>query len=505
MKNETGRHAATGDGLSGQGTADTDTAATDVVVDSHEIQSGKLAGKTLPAAIAMLAIPVLLEHFANATVGTVDVMLTGHLPGDIATPAMDGVGIGSYVRWFMGISAGAVGIGGMALIARAIGAGNKRLAHLALGQAVGFSLLLGIVVTFIMWFGIPWVAKLAGLSPEASAYCIQYVRVVALSMPTTSLLFTGTMCLHGAGETTRPFLIMLVVNAVNVFLSWMLSGVDLEFESWSLLNPFSFDLHVMGIAAGTAGARTVGAFLLVLLMLRGIKDLKLQLPDIRPQFETMWRIIRVGFPNFVEGFGMWAGQLVGVIWLIGKIAEKTGAGEGLMGAHMIAVQWEAFSFMPGFALGTAAGTLAGQYLGAGNPKMASRSIWLCAILGMALMGIAGVVFMFAGAPLTRIISDDPQHLELAPKLLFICGIVQINFAMAMVIRNGLRGAGDTRACMIITWTSTYFVRIPLAWLFGYWLGFGLVGVWIGLCAELFVRGLLFLGRFLQGGWKTVRV
>lgn len=473
--------------------------------ESFEIQSGKLAGKSLASAIAIIAIPVLLEQFANATVGTVDVLLTGHLPGDIATPAMDGVGIGSYVRWFMGISAGAVGVGGMALIARALGAGDRTLAHRALGQTVGFSLLLGVAVTFIMWFGIPLVAKLAGLNDEATRYCIQYVRIVSISMPVTSLLFSGTMCLHGAGETTRPFLIMLVVNLVNVVLSWVLSGVDLQFGTWSLVNPFSFDMHVAGIAAGTAGARTVGAFLLVLLMLRGIKDLRLELPELRPHLETMWRIIRVGFPNFIEGFGMWAGQLVGVIWLIGKIAERTGTGEGLMGTHMIAVQWEAFSFMPGFALGTAAGTLAGQYLGARNPKMAARSIWLCTLLGMSFMGVAGALFMIFGEPLTRIISDDPGHVELAPKLLFICGLVQVNFAMAMVIRNGLRGAGDTTACMIITWTSTYGVRIPLAWLFGYFLNLGLVGVWIGLCSELFIRGLLFLGRFLHGGWKQVKV
>ena len=48
--------------------------------------------------------------------------------------------------------------------------------------------------------------------------------------------------------------------------------------------------------------------------------------------------------------------------------------EGLQGAHIIAVQWEALSFLPGFAMGTAAGAMAGQYLGARNPVMAQKSI-----------------------------------------------------------------------------------------------------------------------------------
>jgi len=471
----------------------------------NQIKSGKLAGKTLTAAIIILSTPILLEHFANAFVGLVDVTLTGHLPETMVKAALDGVSIASYVRWFIGISVSGIGIGAMALIARAMGAGDKKLAHLALGQAVTLGFLVGIIVGFLLWFGIPWVCRLAELSPDATTYCIQYIRIVSISMPATAIMFAGMMCLHGAGETTRPFLIMLVVNVVNIFLSWSLSGVDLAFDSWSLTNPFSFDWHVAGIAAGTSGARFVGAILMIGLMMHGVKDLRLELPDLRPHLKTSWRIIRVGVPNFLEGFGLWAGQLVGVIWLIGAISERSGQGEGLMGTHMIAIQWEAFSFMPGFALGTAAGTLAGQYLGANNPHMASKAIMACTGTCMALMGTAGLIFMFAGEPLTRLISDDPLHLELAPKLLFICGLVQINFAMAMVIRNGLRGAGDTVACMFLTWFSTYAVRIPLAWLFGYWLGYGLVGVWIGLCAELFIRGFLFLGRFMQGGWKKVKV
>ena len=54
---------------------------------------------------------------------------------------------------------------------------------------------------------------------------------------------------------------------------------------------------------------------------------------------------------------MWAVNLF-VLQFIGIIGARAGdgaAGEGLQGAHIIAIQWEAFSFMPGFAIGTAAG------------------------------------------------------------------------------------------------------------------------------------------------------
>ena len=69
-----------------------------------EIQSGRLAGKSLGAAIAIVAFPVLLQQVMAAFVGLVDKILAGHLPEDIVIAALDGVGVGSYVGWLIGIA-----------------------------------------------------------------------------------------------------------------------------------------------------------------------------------------------------------------------------------------------------------------------------------------------------------------------------------------------------------------------------------------------------------------
>jgi Na+-driven multidrug efflux pump len=221
-----------------------------------------------------------------------------------------------------------------------------------------------------------------------------------------------------------------------------------------------------------------------------------------------WRIARIGVPNFAEGIAMWAVNLF-VLMFIGMVAIARGASQdeagGLIGAHMIAVQWEAFSFLPGFAMGIAAGALAGQYAGAGNIAKARQAIWACTWVGIILMGLMGIVFMVAGEPLTRLISREPIHLAETPRLLFICGIVQVFFALSMVIRNGLRGVGDTTACLIITVVSSYGVRLPAAWFLGVHLELGLAGIWMALCGELVVRGMLFLWRFLSPGWERLRV
>ena len=479
-------------------------------LEEGQIRSGRLAGKSLRESIWILAMPVLLQQLMIACVGLVDKMIAGNLPGPIVVPALDGIGIGTYVGWFTGIAFAGLGAGGQAIIARAIGAGDTRDAHGALAQSVVLGVLWGAGVGLCMAALAHPLAWIAGLSPEAEAHCTTYVTTIAWSMPFCGLMNIGSMCMHGAGETARPSWISIAVNVVNLVASWLLSGVDLRLGGLVLHNPVPLDpmeWGVWGIAAGTALSYVVGGLATLVVLCRGVKDLRLELPELRLTRGMSWRIARVGVPNFLEGMAMWSSSLflMGFIGMVARGDTGSAPKAGLVGAHMITMQWEAFSFLPGFAMGIAAGALAGQYLGARNPAMARRAIRTCTWIGMAIMGTMGVVYMTQGRLLTSVISAEPVHLEEVPKTLFACGAVQIFFAMGMTLRNGLRGVGDTKWIFAITVGSIYLVRLPLAWALGVWMGHGLAGIWWALSLELVVRGLLFLWRFRSPAWERIRV
>ncbi|MHC5024649.1 MAG: MATE family efflux transporter [Planctomycetota bacterium] len=468
------------------------------------IRSGKLAGRSLGSAIWILAMPVFVQQTMHAGVGMVDKIIAGDLRPAIRVAGMDAIGVGSYVGWLIGIAMAGLGIGGQAIIARAMGAGRVAESHRALGQAITLSVLWGGLVGTGLWHVAEPLARMCQMTDQATAFCVEYVRTLAVAMPMCGLMMVGGMCMHGAGETTRPSAIAILVNLANIVFSWALSGVDLEFGGRVYRNPFGFDLDVMGIAAGTAAGYVLGGVLTLFVLVRGVKDLRLQTVDLPLERPMILRIVRVGVPNFLEGLSMWGANLF-ILMFIGWIERRTLAGGGLQGAHIIAVQWEAFSFMPGFAIGTAAGALAGQYLGAGNPRMARRAVLTCTAIGMCVMGALGILFMTQGASLTRLISPEEIHLEHAPRLLFICGTVQIFFALTMIVRQGLRGVGDTKWTFVITTVSSYGVRLPAAYLLGVQLELGIAGIWYALCGEFVVRSLLFCGRFFHGGWAKVKV
>jgi putative MATE family efflux protein len=470
------------------------------------IRSGSLAGKTMWGAIWFLAIPILIQQILVATVGLADKMFAGALPEHVVIPAMDAIGIGSYIGWFIAIAVSGVGIGAQALIARAMGSGDTALGEKTVAQSLILAFVWGAVVAWALWFFAEPLGELCKLSEDAKVYLVQYIRVVALGMPACSVMTTGAMALHGSGDTIRPAFVTVVVNIVNVFVSWSLSGADLRLGDSTFSNPFSLDMHVVGIAIGTSAAYVVGGVLMVLVLLRGTKDFSLHIKYLKPDLSLFWRIAKIGIPNFFEGLSMWVANLF-VLQFIGQIsmnlAAKNGSGipvQGLQGAHVIGVQWESFSFLPGFAIGVAAGTLAGQYLGANNEKQAKKAVWACVLLATLFMGSLGLVMAFKGEALTSFISNKPMHLTLVPKLLFIAGVTQIGFAIMMVIRQALKGAGDTVWTFAITSFSSWCLRLPAAWFLGVYLEMGLVGIWYALCGEMLIRAVLFVVRFLQGGW-----
>ena len=190
---------------------------------------------------------------------------------------------------------------------------------------------------------------------------------------------------------------MVIVNVVNIVVSWILCGVDIavsrmdetgEFVSRTIVaNPFGFDMGIRGIAIGTLVAWIVGGLVVLWWLVRGTSGVRLKKSRLKPHWITMRRLIRIGLPNFVETFGMWFGNFL-ILLFVGWMAAP-----GLLGAHIVAIRVEAFSFLPGFAMGLAAATLAGQYIGAGAPHLARIAILRCTAIATGLMGLCGVAFM----------------------------------------------------------------------------------------------------------------
>ena len=469
------------------------------------IRTGRLAGLTLGAAIWVLSWPIMAQSFLDALLGTVDTAIAARL----GVEETDAVGLSTYIMWLTGVITMSVAIGATALISRAVGGGHRGRANDVLGQSMTLAGIIGVLAGIVMALAAPFIGRPVGLDPVASRLMAYYLWPIAASMPAMVVTNVGVACLRGAGESRSPLWIMLVENIINLPLNIILSGVALHFTvlgsevNWSGVPGLS--MGIAGIGLATCVARCVGAVIVLWLLARGDKVMRLHWHRMRPRWSSMKRLVNVGLPNLWESLGMWSGNFI-IILVIGQVLAAAAGTPGLIGAHQITIRLESFSFLPGFAMGTAAATLMGQYMGAGNPRMAARAALVCAGVAAIVMSIFSYFFIVHPEAMVSIMSDQPMHQELVPDLLRLAGYIQIPFAVLLVFRGGLRGAGDTRMAMILTSVGIFGLRVPGCVIVALlWPERGLYALWLVMVVELTIRGIMFSVRFFHGGWMRVQV
>ena len=438
--------------------------------------------------LVLLAAPIVGEHLLHIGVSITDTTLANYLP-EHAPAAAAAVGNIGYIFWFVGLFSGAIGTGSTAIIAREVGARHRRRANSVCGQSILFAAICGVALGLFLFVFARQIIDLMGLTGIAHGYAYAYLRMLCAATPFVVVMFVANACLRGAGDTLTPAIAMIVVDVVNIVLTWSLTW------GWFGLPRMGFT----GIAVGTLIAYVIGGVLLVVVLLRGRGGIQLHPHRLRPHLRDMKRILRIGVPSGITDTINWLANFAMI-----RIVNRTPPLNVASAAHINAVRIESLSYMFGFAIALAVATMVGQSLGMRDPRRAQRSAYLGFLVGGGFMTFAGLMFvLFAHVPAAWMIKDA-QVRDLTATCLRITGFCQVGFAAAIIFGGALRGAGDTLAVMLITTISIVGVRLSGVYVAGR-LHQPLSVIWVILAIDLFVRGALVYARFLHGGWKRIKV
>jgi len=409
----------------------------------------------------------------------------------------------NYLAWFISSYMVLVSVGSTALVARFTGAGDRLSAIHATNQSILLATGLGLLGSALGLSLTGPLVRALELHGDAAEFAIQYLQPIFLVLMFQVIEYAGIACLVGAGDTRTGLWVAMGVAVINLPLAWSFC------LGWG---PFP-SLGFVGIALGTAIAHTLGGLAVLLVLARGRFGLYLKLRLLWPEPALLRRLLRISIPAGLDSLSVVVGQL----WFLSIINRL---GNEASSAHGIALTWEAMGYLSGNAFGTAAMTLVGQNLGAGRPRQASRSGWAAFLLGCGVMSFMGMIFFTFAPEMFRLFCPHPAEEPIVNKGVPVLRLVA--FAMPMlastiIFTAALRGAGDTRVPVLFTWIGFLVVRIPLAYflalpvvdlgVFGTWQGYnkGLYGAWLAMFADLAVRGVFFLGRFVGGSWQRTRV
>ena len=427
---------------------------------------------SLTGTVFRLAGPTMLEQLMQTAVQYVDTAMVGAL-GTAATAA---VGSTTTVNWLIGSSIGAMGVGFLAIISQARGAGDVDRARRASAQAVLMMLLIGAMFTALplaLAKQVPgWMQLEASIRPLASRYFfIIYLPTVFRAAATLS----GTL-LRSAGDSRTPMAAGILMNLVNVVLNFLLIFPRRELLLFGLRIPmWGAGLGVVGAAAATALSFVLGGVLLLRALWRH-KEISPRGYPLKPDKAVLLPCLKIAVPAVLQRFATSLGYVI-FASLINSLGEVSTA------AHTVANTVESAFYIPGYGMQTAAATLTGNAVGAkerGKIKTLSRVIVTLEIAMMLVSG--GLLFAFA-PQMVRLFSKDPEVIRLGATVLRMVALSEPFYGVSIVTEGMLQGAGKTVVPFIFNIICMWGVRIGGTLVCTKMCGLGLIAAWGCMIAD----------------------
>ena len=431
-----------------------------------------------------LIVPLFVEQFLLMFVGIADTFVVSFA----SEAAVSGVSLVTSFNTVLIFLFTALSSGGAVIISQYIGNKNNKAASRSAGQLLMISAVISVIVTIaILLFHTQLLHLLFGkIEADVMAACESYLWITTLSLPFLAIYDAGAALCRSIGKTNVTMNISLVANVINVL--------------GNCVCVFAFHMGAVGVAYPSLVSRMISAVAVTAFCLRKQNAVRYAWSDMFAwDGKMLRRILGIALPNGVEN---------GVHQLV-KVALSSMV--ALFGTYQIAANgvaqsiWSLASIM-GLAMAPVYTTVIGQCMGARDIpaanfyfKKLNKITFVLSILWNALI--------FAITPLLvhySAISPEAKHLVIW--LVLINNIFNgLAYPFAGSLGNGLRAAGDVKFTMVVSITLTIAARLAFSALFGLWLGWGVIGVAIGMSMDLVFRGAIFLWRLQSQQWTKFQL
>lgn len=440
--------------------------------------------KHIDSLIIRLAVPVFFSMLSATLIQVSDTLMVGRLGKEaIASTGLGGLAYFTVIAFLM---AGSIGV--QILTARRLGEKDREAIGKIGTNSVYTAIVLGAFMTITGYY----------LSDECILLVNDHVAIQDTASSYLRYRFLGTIPLFGQ-FILRGFFDGLGFTQIGMFAAFTTTFTNI------LLNWILIFGHLGAPAMGVDGAALASSLSVIpglLLFIGFLFKQNIKQYFSKSSFAVDWHILKstltIGFPTALDG------ALTNIGFLsFNKLA-------GFIGVHSIAstqilITIAALSFMPGFSFGVAATTILGQSMGAGKIKLAKAGTARSAHFSAIFMGTLGVIFIVAGEFLISLFTTDTLVIKETYPALVVMALVQPGDAYHMVFGSALRSAGLVWWVLKIYFVATYFLMLPVAYLFGIHLSFGTTGLWFGLAFWLLILSIIFSWRFKKADWITEKI
>ena len=434
--------------------------------------------------IRNLLIPVVLEQLLNSIMGTADTMMVSN----VGSAAISAVSLVDSINVLVIQAFSALAAGGAIVCAQYIGQRNKEKANESARQVLFIITAISVAVSLIcLVFQKPLLSLIFG-SVEADVMRASetYFFYTALSFPFIAAYDSAASIFRAQDNTKGPMLISMISNVMNI--------------AGNAVMIWGFHMGVAGAALSTLISRVFCA-VVVLIQLRKDRQ-EIVVRDyirIRPNWSMIKRILGIGIPSGVENS----------MFQLGKLAIQSTV--STLGTAAIAAQamtniLETLNGIAAIGVGVGLMTIVGQCLGAGRQDEAVYYIKKLCVIAEVIIIISCLGVFALTKPITILGGMEKESADMCFHMMMWITIVKpLVWIMAFIPGYGLRAAGDVKFSMITSCCTMWVCRFCLCVFLIRRLGFGPMGVWIGMFADWTVRSIIFTWRFHSRKWLQHKV
>ena len=431
-----------------------------------------------------LLVPVIFEQVLNSLMGTVDTMMVSN----VGSAAISAVSLVDSINVLVIQAFSALAAGGAIICSQYIGQKNHEMANKSARQVLFIITAISVAVTALcLAFRIPLLRLIFGkVEADVMTASMVYFFYTALSFPFIALYDAGASIFRSQGNTRGPMVVSMISNGINIGGNAVLIWV--------------FHMGVAGAAIATLASRVFCA-VVVLWQLR-LNRQPIVVRDyykIRPDGKMITRILPLGIPSGVENS----------MFQLGKLAIQSSV--STLGTVAIAAQamtniLENLNGIAAIGVGIGLMTVVGQCMGAGRKDEAIYYIKKLSVLAEIVIIVSCLLVFALTVPVTKLGGMEPESARMCFHMVTWITIVKpIVWVMGFVPAYGLRAAGDVKFSMITSCCTMWACRFCLCVFLIRVMGFGPMGVWIGMFADWTVRSIIFTWRFHSRKWLQHKV
>ena len=436
--------------------------------------------------ICSLLIPVVLEQLLNSIMGTADTMMVSN----VGSAAISAVSLVDSINVLVIQAFSALAAGGAIVCAQYIGQKNKEKANESARQVLFIITAISVAVSLIcLVFQKPLLRLIFGsVEPAVMSASETYFFYTALSFPFIAAYDSAASIFRAQDNTKGPMIISMISNVMNIAGNAVMIWV--------------FHMGVAGAALSTLISRIFCAVVVIIQLRKEREGQEIVVRDyfkIRPDWSMIRRILGLGIPSGIENS----------MFQLGKLAIQSTV--STLGTAAIAAQamtniLENLNGIAAIGVGVGLMTIVGQCLGAGRQDEAVYYIKKLCVIAEVIIIISCLGVFALTKPITILGGMEKESADMCFHMVMWITIVKpLVWIMAFIPGYGLRAAGDVKFSMIVSCCTMWACRFCLCVFLIRVMGFGPMGVWIGMFADWTLRGIIFTWRFHSRKWLQHKV